>query len=163
MPTPTTLPTFPTQLVIVNNGEFSSNEISLADYQKNSQKGLILYFYPKDSTAGCTTQAQDFSQHIAEFDTLGYQVIGVSRDSVASHERFIGNKDLKISLISDTDQQLCQYFDVIGEKNMYGKKVLGVVRSTFVFATNGNLQQEYRNVRAKGHVEKVLQDLANQG
>lgn len=161
MPTPTTLPTFPSQLVTANNGEFSTNEILLVNYQKNSQKGLILYFYPKDNTTGCTTQAQEFSQYIAEFNALGYHVIGVSRDSVASHERFISNKDLKIGLISDTDQQLCQYFDVIGEKNMYGKKVLGVVRSTFIFDNNGNLQQEYRNVRAKGHIEKVLQDLAN--
>lgn len=158
--TPTTLPEFDSQFVTQKGETFSQRQTSLSALQKASKQGLILYFYPKDSTAGCTTQAQDFSEHLAEFSQLGYNVIGVSRDSVASHEKFITNKALKIGLISDKDGQLCQYFGVIGEKMMYGKKVQGVVRSTFIFDKNGTLQQEYRNVRAKGHAEKVLAELS---
>lgn len=159
--TPSTLPDFNSSIISHNGNEFFHITTTLSSFQKNSGNGLILYFYPKDSTAGCTTQAQDFSQNIDRFNTLGYDVIGVSRDGIASHERFITNKDLKIPLISDKEEQLCQYFGVIGEKMMYGKKVLGVVRSTFVFDKDGKLQHEYRNVRAKGHVEKVLADLQN--
>lgn len=157
--TPTTLPEFDSQFILPTGDDFSQRQTSLSAFQKDSKQGLILYFYPKDSTAGCTTQAQDFSEQLAKFEKLGYTVIGVSRDSVASHQRFISNKALTIGLISDKDEQLCQYFGVIGEKMMYGKKVQGVVRSTFIFDKNGTLQHEYRNVRAKGHVATVLADL----
>lgn len=159
--TPQSLPDFDSQFVTQQDGGFSKTTISLATFQKVTDKGLILYFYPKDSTTGCTTQAQEFSEYLSEFHTLGYEVIGVSRDSTDSHQRFIGNKALKISLISDVDEQLCQYFGVIGEKMMYGKKVQGVVRSTFIFDAQGKLQHEYRNVRANGHVKKLLLDLQN--
>ena len=122
----------------------------------NTDKGLILYFYPKDNTSGCSVQAQDFSQHLTHLQQLGYQVIGVSRDSVKSHEKFIANQQINLALVSDTDEQLCQYFDIIAEKKLYGKVSLGVVRSTLIFDNAGKLVHEMRNVRAKGHIDKLL-------
>lgn len=118
--------------------------------------GLIIYFYPKDSTSGCTTQANDFTSQIQRFTDLGYRVIGVSRDGIASHDKFIAKQDIGFSLISDPEEKLCQHFDVIREKNMYGKKVLGIHRSTFIYDADGKLLHALRNVRAKGHVERVL-------
>ena len=125
----------------------------LSDYRG---KTVVLYFYPKDNTAGCSVQAQDFSEHQATFANLGYQILGVSRDSIKSHERFITAKQITFPLISDSDETLCRHFGVIGEKMMYGKKVQGVVRSTFIFDKMGTLQQALTNVRAKGHVESLL-------
>ena len=124
---------------------------------------LVLYFYPRDSTPGCTTQATDFTALSPEFAELGYRVIGVSRDSLASHQRFSEKQNLSITLISDPDETLCQHFDVIKEKNMYGKKVLGIERSTFVFDASGKLVTEHRKVRAKEHAQKLLDELNNQG
>ncbi len=148
------LPNFMSKLV--KTDDLQTIEISLKELQKQANKGLIVYFYPRDNTAGCTTQAQDFTAMREEFEKLGYVIIGVSRDSVASHEKFIKNKELAINLISDEDEKLCQHFDVIKEKNMYGKKVLGLVRSTFVFDNNGKLTHAQRNLRAKGYAERLL-------
>lgn len=122
---------------------------------------LVLYFYPRDSTPGCTTQATDFTQLSSEFAALGFTVIGVSRDSMASHERFTEKQNLGITLISDTEETLCRHFDVIKEKNMYGKKVFGIERSTFVFDASGALIIEHRKVRAKDHAQKLLDELKN--
>ena len=130
-------------------------EINLADV---SAEWLILYFYPKDSTPGCTTQAIGFSCLKDQFDTLGATVIGVSRDSVKAHQNFTEKQALTIDLISDKDEILCQHFDVIKEKNMYGKKVMGIERSTFIFH-NKKLVKSYRKVKAAGHAEQVLEDL----
>lgn len=121
---------------------------------------MILYFYPKDNTPGCTTQATEFTAHINDFDGLGYDIVGVSRDSAESHEKFIAKYDLQIPLISDNDEKLCQYFDVIKEKNMYGKITLGLVRSAFVFDKDGNLTHAQRNLRAKDYTERLLTMLA---
>ncbi len=151
----TTLPDFPIMLVFAENQQFQYLQISLAKYMQQQNKGLILYFYPKDNTAGCSTQAEDFTSYQQEFAKLGYIIIGVSRDSVKSHEKFITNKQLSIALISDTDEKLCQYFAVIGEKKLYGKVVQGVVRSTLVFNKQGQLIHELRNIRAKGHAENL--------
>ncbi len=148
------LPNFVSKLVKAD--DLQTIEISLEDLQKQANKGLIVYFYPRNNTSGCTTQAQDFTAMKNDFEKLGYLIIGVSRDSVASHEKFIENKALKIDLISDEDEKLCQYFEVIKEKNMYGKKVLGLVRSTFVFDNNGKLTHAQRNLRAKGYAERLL-------
>ncbi|MBS9779806.1 MAG: peroxiredoxin [Moraxellaceae bacterium] len=148
------LPNFVSRLVKADN--LQTLEISLEDLQKQENKGLIVYFYPRDNTTGCTTQAQDFTTMRADFEKLGYSMVGVSRDSVTSHEKFIENKELAIDLISDEDEKLCQHFDVIKEKNMYGKKVLGLVRSTFVFDNNGKLTHAQRNLRAKGYAERLL-------
>lgn len=119
---------------------------------------LILYFYPKDSTPGCTTQAIGFSCLKDQFQALNCQIIGVSRDSVKSHQNFTEKQSLNFNLISDRQEILCKHFDVIKEKNMYGKQVMGIERSTFIFH-NKQLVKSYRKVKAAGHAEQVLEDL----
>lgn len=159
-----TLPTFENTVSKINaNREIEHTPIILSDFIKKTDKGLILYFYPKDNTSGCTAQAVDFTEKIVEFLMLGYTVIGVSRDGTKSHENFICKQNLQIPLISDTDEKLCQHFDVIKEKNMYGKKAMGIVRSTFVFDNQGNLIHELRKVKAKEHADKLLQLLSGNG
>ncbi|WP_151726296.1 peroxiredoxin [Acinetobacter ursingii] len=133
----------------------TQGEINLADV---SAEWLILYFYPKDSTPGCTTQAVGFSCLKDQFDALGATIVGVSRDSVKAHQNFTERQALTIDLISDKDEILCQDFDVIKEKNMYGKKVMGIERSPFIFH-NKQLVKSYRKVKAAGHAEQVLEDL----
>lgn len=154
------LPDFPVTMVRELDGHFIHDDISLKDLVAHTDKGLILYFYPKDNTPGCTTQATEFTAHLSEFDGLGYDIVGVSRDSVESHENFIAKYDLQIPLISDNDEKLCQYFDVIKEKNMYGKITLGLVRSAFVFDKDGNLTHAQRNLRAKDYTQRLLTTLA---
>ncbi|ENW29463.1 peroxiredoxin [Acinetobacter lwoffii] len=119
---------------------------------------LVIYFYPKDSTPGCTTQAVGFSCLKDQFDALNTTILGVSRDSVKAHQNFTEKQNLSINLISDKEEVLCNHFDVIKEKNMYGKQVMGIERSTFIFH-NGQLVKEYRKVKAAGHAEQVLEDL----
>lgn len=119
---------------------------------------LVLYFYPKDSTPGCTTQAIGFSCLKDQFQALNCQIIGVSRDSVKSHQNFTEKQSLNFNLISDRQEILCKHFDVIKEKNMYGKQVMGIERSTFIFH-NKQLVKSYRKVKAAGHAEQVLEDL----
>ena len=154
------LPDFPVMMVRELDGHFIHDDIDLKDLVAHTDKGLILYFYPKDSTPGCTTQATEFTARLSEFDDLGYDIVGVSRDSVESHEKFIAKYDLQIPLISDSDEKLCQYFEVIKEKNMYGKITLGLVRSAFVFDKDGNLTHAQRNLRAKDYTERLLTILA---
>ena len=119
---------------------------------------LVLYFYPKDSTPGCTTEAQEFSALLPQFQAAGYTVAGISRDSIKSHHNFVCKYALSVALLADTDEAVCRQFDVIKEKNMYGKKVKGIERSTFIFH-QGQLLKEYRKVKAAGHAEQVLADL----
>ena len=128
--------------------------LSLKDFEGSN---LVLYFYPKDSTPGCTLEGQAFRDHHAQFSKAGTVILGVSRDSVKSHENFRAKQDFPFDLLSDGDETLCRQFDVIQEKNMYGRKVMGVVRSTFLIDGKGILRHEWRNVRVKGHVEEVLQ------
>jgi peroxiredoxin Q/BCP len=128
----------------------------LADY---AGQWLVLYFYPKDSTPGCTTEGLDFNALLPKFKKLGASVLGVSRDSVKSHDNFCAKQGFKFPLISDADEKLCQAFDVIHEKNMYGRKVLGIVRSTFLIAPDGRIAQEWRGVKVPGHAEAVLEAL----
>ena len=154
------LPEFPVTIVRELDGNFIHDDISLKELIEHKKKGLILYFYPKDDTPGCTTQATDFTANINAFDALGYDIIGVSRDSVESHKKFLHKYDLQIPLISDSDEKLCQYFDVIKEKNMYGKITLGLVRSAFVFDKDGTLTHAQRNLRAAGYTERLLTELA---
>lgn len=154
------LPDFEVPMVQKLKEDFYEADISLKELVANKKKGLILYFYPRDNTPGCTTQAVDFTEKLSEFDALGYDIIGVSRDSIESHKKFIENKELQIPLISDTDEKLCQHFDVIKEKNMYGKKTMGLVRSTFVFDKDGKLTHAQRNLRAKDYVDRLLNTLA---
>ena len=119
-------------------------------------KNVLIYFYPKDATPGCTTEAQDFRDLMPEFAQLNCEIFGVSRDSLNSHEKFKANECLPFELLSDVDEALCQAFDVIKMKNMYGKNVMGVERSTFLFNAQGQLQQEWRKVKAQGHAAIVL-------
>ena len=119
-------------------------------------RNLVIYFYPKDDTPGCTTESQGFRDHINTFGKANTAIIGVSRDDLKSHDRFRNKYDLPFDLLADTDEQLCQYFDVIKEKNMYGKKYLGIERSTFLIDAQGTLRRQWRKVKVPGHVEEVL-------
>lgn len=154
-----TLPDFSVTIVRELDGNFINDDISLPEIIAHTGKGLILYFYPKDDTPGCTIQASDFTTHINQFDDLNYDIIGVSRDSIESHQKFIDKYDLQIALISDSDERLCQYFGVIQEKNMYGKMTMGLVRSTFVFDKDGTLIHAQRNLKAKDYAERLLSTL----
>lgn len=149
------LPDF--DVTLVQNDTQSS--VNLSTLIQDSGRGLVLYFYSKDNTQGCSLQAVDFSHLKEQFGNKGYQIIGVSRDGVKSHQSFITKKSLDIPLVSDPDEKLCQYFDVIKEKMMYGKTHLGVVRSTFVFDNSGQMTASYRNVKAKEHAKKLLETL----
>ena len=119
-------------------------------------KKVIIYFYPKDSTPGCTTEGQDFRDNYNKFKRAKSVVLGVSRDSIKSHENFKAKQEFPFDLISDKEEVLCKMFDVIKEKNMYGKKVMGIERSTFLLDEKGVLRQEWRKVKVAGHVEEVL-------
>lgn len=120
-------------------------------------KTVVLYFYPKDNTPGCTSESRDFAALDGRFSRNGAVVFGVSRDSIKSHENFKAKYDLPFELISDADESLCNYFDVIKEKNMYGRKYMGVERSTFVIDGEGKLRAEWRKVKVKGHADEVLE------
>ncbi len=128
--------------------------LSLSDFK---DKNLVIYFYPKDNTPGCTLEGQDFRDLYPEFQAANTEILGVSRDSVKSHERFCEKQGFPFDLLADEDEALCRQFDVIHEKNMYGRKVMGVVRSTFLIDGDGVLRAEWRKVRVKGHVAEVLE------
>jgi peroxiredoxin Q/BCP len=119
-------------------------------------KNVVIYFYPKDNTPGCTTEGRDFAALHARFRRQNTVVYGVSRDSLASHEKFREKQGFPFDLISDPDEKLCKKFDVIQEKSLYGRKFMGVVRSTFLIDEKGKLRQEWRGVKVKGHAEEVL-------
>ncbi len=117
---------------------------------------VVIYFYPKDNTPGCTTESCDFGDLHRKFRRKKTIILGVSRDSLASHEKFKAKFEFPFDLLSDGDETLCRLFDVIREKNMYGKKVMGVVRSTFLIDAMGKLRAEWRKVSVKGHAAEVL-------
>ena len=127
--------------------------IKLADLKGSK---VVVYFSPKDSTPGCTTEGQGFRDNHSKFKRANTIVLGVSRDSIKSHENFKAKQEFNFDLLSDQDETLCQLFDVIKEKNMYGKKVMGIERSTFLIDEKGVLRQEWRKVKVDGHVEEVL-------
>jgi peroxiredoxin Q/BCP len=129
-------------------------EISLNQFKG---KNVVIYFYPKDSTPGCTTEGQDFRDNYKTFQQLNTEILGVSRDGIKSHENFKAKQSFPFELLSDKEETLCQLFDVIKEKNLYGKKVMGIERSTFLIDAKGVLHQEWRKVKVKGHVEEVLE------
>ena len=128
--------------------------LSLSDFK---DKNLVIYFYPKDSTPGCTLEGQNFRDLYAEFQDANTEILGVSRDSLKRHDNFKAKQCFPFDLLSDEDEALCKLFDVIHEKNMYGRKVMGIVRSTFLIDGAGVLRAEWRKVRVKGHVEEVLE------
>ena len=139
--------------------QFSSITTAGAPWKLKDVLGqkLVLFFYPKDMTSGCTIEAQNFRDMHAAFRKAKTRVIGVSRDSCGSHGKFINKEQLNYELLSDADESLCKLFDVIKEKNMYGKKVMGIERSTFLIAADGVLAQEWRKVKIDGHAEQVLE------
>ena len=122
-------------------------------------KRLILYFYPKDMTPGCTTESIEFNESLSKIKKLKANLVGVSRDKISLHEKFINKHDFKFPLISDTDEKLCKAYDVMKEKSMYGKKFMGIERSTFLINPNGEIIREWRKVKVPGHVEEVLSEL----
>lgn len=139
--------------------DFSSTTTAGESWRLKDARGtkLVLFFYPKDMTSGCTIEAQNFRDLQAAFRKAGTTVIGVSRDSCKSHQKFKDKEKLNFELLSDEDESLCALFDVIREKNMYGKKVFGIERSTFLIDADGVLVQEWRKVKVDGHAEAVLE------
>lgn len=129
---------------------------NLEDYRG---KWVVLYFYPKDSTPGCTQEGHDFCHNLAQFNALNAVILGVSRDSLQSHENFKAKQQFSFELISDKDENLCQQFDVIKMKSMYGKQVRGIERSTFIIDPKGIVKHAFRKVSVPGHVEDVLNTL----
>ena len=120
-------------------------------------KNVVIYFYPKDSTPGCTTEGRDFAALHNKFKRKNTVIFGVSRDSIASHEKFKAKQGFPFELISDPDEKVCRKSDVIQEKSLYGRKFMGVVRSTFLIDSAGKLRAERRNVKVKGHAEAVYE------
>ena len=120
-------------------------------------KKTVIYFYPKDSTPGCTTEGNDFSAHYQAFQDANTEIYGVSRDKIRSHENFKAKQGFPFELISDPDEELCKIFDVIKLKKMYGREYLGVERSTFLLNEKAELVKEWRKVKVKGHADEVLQ------
>ena len=122
---------------------------------------VVLYFYPRDSTKGCTLQALDFSAHLLAFEASGATVLGVSKDTVASHDKFRDKQGLGVTLLSDADSNVCENYGVLAEKKMYGKTHMGIVRSTFLIDGEGRIAQAWRKVRVPGHVDAVLEAARN--
>lgn len=127
--------------------------VSLKDLKGNK---VVIYFYPKDNTPGCTTEGQNFRDNHAKFKRAKTIILGISRDSVRTHENFKAKHDFPFDLLSDKEEALCQLFDVIKEKKLYGKTHMGIERSTFLIDEEGVLQQEWRKVKVAGHVDEVL-------
>ena len=124
-------------------------------------KNLVIFFYPKDNTPGCTLEGQDFRDNYEEFKKFNAEILGVSRDSIKSHVNFIEKQNFPFDLLSDSDEVMCKSFDVMREKSMYGKKYIGVDRSTFLIDSKGMIVKEWRSVKVKGHVLDVLETLKN--
>jgi thioredoxin-dependent peroxiredoxin len=120
-------------------------------------KNLVIYFYPRDMTSGCTRESQDFRDHHRAFGRADTAIVGISRDPVASHDKFVAKESLPFPLLADTEEEVCKLFNVIKQKSLYGRKYLGIERSTFLLDGTGRLQQEWRNVKVPGHAEAVLE------
>lgn len=138
--------------------DFSLPSTGGSTFRLSEQRGktLVLYFYPKDNTPGCTTEGADFRARHSEFKRLSCEIYGVSRDSLKSHESFKAKMKFPFELLSDPEERACTQFGVMKDKNMYGKKVRGIERSTFVIDEKGKLAREWRGVKVPGHVEEVL-------
>lgn len=131
----------------------NGQEITLSDF---CGKMVVLYFYPRDLTPGCTTEACDFRDYSPEFNKLNTEIIGISRDPISKHQKFSEKYQLPFLLLSDEEGQVCEKYGVLKEKNMFGRKVLGIERTTFVLDETGKIVQVYRKVRVKDHVKEVL-------
>ena len=127
--------------------------IDLADLRPSN---VVLFFYPRDNTSGCTKEAVGFTEKLSEFDALNTKVVGISKDSVKSHDKFVSKQGLKVALLSDESNNVCEKFGVWKEKSMYGKTYFGIERSTFLIDGAGNVVKEWRKVKVPGHVDAVL-------
>jgi peroxiredoxin Q/BCP len=136
----------------------SNKTIKLSDFRG---RNVVLYFYPKDSTPGCTLEAQNFRDNFAQFEASNTIIFGISRDSLKSHENFKCKQNLPFDLISDDDEALCQLFDVLKLKNMYGKQVIGIERSTFLINVHGVLIHEWRKVKVEKHCLNILEHICH--
>jgi thioredoxin-dependent peroxiredoxin len=143
-------------MTIIHDFELPSTGPVPFRFSKAVGRKLVLYFYPKDNTPGCTTEGRDFASHYSKFRQAGCEVYGISRDSLKSHGNFRSKCEFPFDLLSDTEENVCGIFGVIKMKNMYGKQVRGVERSTFVFDREGKLAREWRGVKVPGHAQEVL-------
>ena len=145
--------------------DFSAQITGTTPFQLSQYRGkkLVLFFYPKDNTPGCTTESLQFRELYPKFQKAGTEIIGISRDSIRSHDGFKSKLDLPFELISDADEMVCTMFDVIVMKSMYGKKVRGIERSTFVIDAAGKIVKEWRGVKVPGHVDEVLEFVQSLG
>jgi peroxiredoxin Q/BCP len=141
--------------------DFTAASTAGTDFNLSKARGkaVVLYFYPKDATSGCTVEAQEFRDLHAKFKRAGALVLGVSRDTLKSHVKFREKEALPFDLLSDPDEALCKLFDVIREKSLYGRKYMGIERSTFLIDDKGVLRQEWRKVKVAGHAQEVLEAL----
>ncbi len=135
-----------------------SDEKSLSDIAQTA-KYLVVYFYPKDNTPGCTTEAKDFQANLSTFKSLDTAIVGISRDSAASHDKFACKFNLEFPLLADTESKICDAFDVIKEKNMFGKIGHGIERSTFILDKEGNVLKEWRKVKVPDHINDVIESI----
>lgn len=136
----------------IENGK----QLSLSDHRG---KWVILYFYPKDNTPGCTKEACSFRDNMSEITKLGAEVIGVSPDTIKSHEKFIAKFDLNFHLVADPEKEICKAYDILGEKKMFGKVSFGVIRSTYIIDPEGIVRYVYKRVKVAGHTEQVMKRL----
>tara|TARA_B100001113_G_scaffold103395_1_gene83748 strand:- start:2992 stop:3462 length:471 start_codon:yes stop_codon:yes gene_type:complete len=143
----------------IKNFELESTSAGKKKLSDFLEKNLILYFYPKDMTPGCTTESIEFNENITKIRRAGWDVVGVSRDSLKSHEKFIEKHGFKFHLISDPDEKICEIFDVIKEKSLYGRKYMGIDRSTFLIDRKSKLLGFWNNVKVKGHVDEVIEKI----
>ena len=145
---------YPAPSVILPNE--NGRKIDLKNFKPNP---IILFFYPRDNTSGCTREAKDFTENLNQFDSTNVNVIGISKDSVESHKKFIDKQNLAISLLSDEKGNVCEDFGVWKEKSMYGKTYMGIERSTFIIDGEGLIVKEWRKVKVAGHVNEVLKEI----
>ena len=149
----------------MNDKSKAPNFLGLIDENEHLSLGsfkgkyLVIYFYPKDKTSGCTVESQDFRDHVKKFKEMNCEVVGVSRDSIKSHKSFQEKESLNFPLISDPDENMCNAYGVMKEKSMYGRKYMGIERSTFLIDPDGNIIKEWRGVKVPGHVEDVYHTL----
>jgi thioredoxin-dependent peroxiredoxin len=136
----------------IENGE----QLTLSEYKG---KWLVLYFYPKDNTSGCTKEACEFKENMERITSMGAEVIGVSKDTVKSHNNFIGKYELNFHLVADPEKTICELYDVMGEKKMYGKTYMGIIRSTYIIDPEGKIREVYSKVKVAGHVDAVIEKL----
>ena len=145
---------------VIPNFKCPATSNQLFELNKFKGKRIILFFYPKDNTPGCTTESIEYQELAQQFLNHNTLIFGISRDSLASHEKFKEKFQFSFELLSDEDEKVCEIFDVIKEKNMYGKKYMGIERSTFLLDENGKLMAEWRKVKAKGHAQIILDHIS---